>query len=614
MAPVPNVSPSQIHAPRKAPEPPVMFKEAYVTAPPIPSTDAVTQLSQMNLERRSSKRFSENYLAQLTSSPNGERHSKPSVDGVRKNIVKTATIPEAIEDTAEDEPYSASRAYGSPPAPEKKALQPSATITSPRLTSVSPTSTRAVSGNAEALNNASSMVLFFRYGEQTKKTTLDVPFTLADITAHATKLFALSDAFSIYLEDATAKIAYELENIKDVKQRSIVEVRRALETPKSAPHELKTWLEEKLSTLSSEIKALQTSQITREADTPAVIEPAVANGDQGLLERITKLEEENSKLASQLAEADAAGVSKSNEDLPPIVVSANRDHVMSLAAKHEHLGTELTAKLEEAMNVMDRIKKDVLQRKVSPRPQQLVDLSKDFDEITAEAEALAQSLVELDLQSNKLWEEELLTITAEQDALEYQRAFVDDIKADLKDSMGNLDTIKKVEEQKRLTPTTTAPVILDTAADPNKAIRFVQADIKSLNVNHEKRAAAIADAEKLRLKEREYLLENEFKSELGAFVESSSLKNTGGALEIDRQRQEKDDEHRKLLFSPPTTPLDDEPNSAPPPPQRASGAAAILAKIDASGPSTVLHRMSVSPRKRVDSSPSIARSNSVSSE
>lgn len=702
VAPPVNLSPSQIQAPRKAPEPPapVQFTGGYAMAPPLTNNDPVTQLSQMNLERRSSKRFSENYLAQLTSSPNGsaERHAKLSVDGVRRNIQKPTPNLETVEDQPEEEPYAAAKAYGSPPQSRKvltKDIDGTPSLPSPVTNPVqSPRTSQLRSPTPightipEALLPATTTILFLRHEDVTKKASFEGDVTLPILTETIRNVFKVAIVPTLYIEDPVSKTAYELEDPKDIKQRSIISLQQVStkqlveekkELVDDTSPDLRLWLEEKLRLLTDEIGSIKQALPSRQVD-PAepskrqTINPASNNADDSsgvkpktmdipeakehedtkstaavnkeLSQKVAALEETNSALLAKITGLQNLTVSKPPAEEPTaVIVSANRDHVMSLSAKHEHRGTELTARLEEAMNSMDRIKKDVLQRKVSPRPQQLIDLAKEFEDIQAEADALAESLLALDDTSKTLWEEELLIITAEQDALEYQHAFIEDIRADVKDSIGNLDTIKKVEEQKRLAPTNGQPVLLDTTADPNKAIKFVQADIKSLSVNHEKRAAAIADAERLRLKEREYLLENEFKNELGAFVGSSSLKSTGGAAEIDRLRQEKDEEHRKLLFSPPppaATPIvvispTTGPETSPETPaaaaipstsgdrgpedsgtvrrpstpsNRVSGSAAILAMIDArvgpAGAGLDVHRKSISPRKRLDRSSDVS--------
>lgn len=623
---------------RNAPEPPSVPKEGYSIAPPIPAhSDPVVQLSQMNLERRSSKRFSENYLAQLISSPNSDRQSKLSVDGVRKNLQKSMSIPEAIEDEteAEAQDYSASRAYGGSPVnpslgnkPRSIPHQPdSPSLPSPAFINNTNSSDRSanldnqdpaqtVHDNVKSVPEpVTTRFIFVKNGDLTKKLTLNGEITIDRLIDCISIIYDVSRDVTLYIEDAESKVAYELEDVEDIKQRSVLIINPARQPEKPDGQDksmtdgiadLRNWLTGQLLTLSSEIQELRKTPVNATSEPQDMGEkstidkairddrviPLESHGskENDLLVRLAASEEDNQKLKDQITNLQNTIPKRASAEGSPSVVSVNRENVMSMSAKHEHRGTLLTAKLEEAMNSMERIRKDVLQRKVTPRPQQLADLSKEFDEVQAEANALADNLVTLDATSNKLWEEELTVITTEQETLEYQRMFLDDIKADLEQSLSSLSTIKQVEEQKRLTPVGAVPMIVETAADPSRALKFVQADIKSLQVNHERRAAAIADAEKQRVKEREYLMENEFKKELGSFVGSNALKSTGGASEIDRLREEKDEAHRKQLFSPPSTPQEESVPTINTEVSKTTSSASILARINASQATDVLEK------------------------
>lgn len=687
--------PSQIMPPRQAPLPPSSAPRevVYTPAPALSSSsDPVAQLSQMTLERRSSKRFSENYLAQLTSSPNSDRSAKLSVNDVRKHLQRTISIPETIEDddTIEAVDYSASRAYSGPltqlpasnhmaavgtqrsskqPAPTYRTIE-HPTLRSPEIRSGFRTSAElVVERNGDKTESSlNTIAIFIRKGDRTKRATIATQQVSKEkVYSIVENLFGSANAEDqLYIEDAESKVMYELETDTDIRDRSVIMVKTSTSgmqtsnkdiTESSSTSDLRTWLDQRLEKLEKEIAEISMTHpsLPSQADEaklkPDIETRAILNVDGKVIEDEKKVDSsaveealkvENEKLKSQLAEALTALQTVSTADPPSIVVSANRDHVMSMSARHEHRGTELTAKLEEAMNVMERIRKDVLQRKVTPRPQQLADLSKDFEDIEKESGELAENLVLLDAASNKLWEEELTIITAEQDALEYQRAFIDDIKADLEQSLSSLSTIKQVEEQKRFGGVTSIPMMLETSTDPSRAIKFVQADIKSLQINHERRTEAIADAERQRIKEREYLMENEFKKELGAFVGSNNLKKTGGAEEIERMRAEKDDAHRKAIFSKqapddsdradetPTNVAESDPtepeattidspslpqgsqdlndpstSEASEKPRAVSGSASILAKIDASRGFDALERRRSSLMKHVPSNESL---------
>lgn len=590
------VSSSYKQPPRRAPDPPssTPASSLFTPAPPIPTgSDPVSQLSKMTLERRSSKRFSENYLARLTSSPNADRSGKLSVDEVRKHLQKATPIPESVEDeSTEDVEYSASRAYGSPAAEMKLGTLPRSdhepSLPSPTYKVIEPPRSalnHLAPPQADAVQPAGNpdrslpMIVFVKHNDSTKKASLDGQITISKLKDTVSKMFQLTADFTLHTEDPVSRIAFELEDSSDLKQRAVLLVRSADESIKDVPevdvhdskkedlNDLRQWLDQRLSIITKEIVDLRDLQRTSVAAKEREFQDKIENVhtppsgsaatpesklqlEKGLRDELARAEKTNTELSKQILELQSEISKNQSSETQLTAVSPHREQVMSMSAKHEHRGTELTSKLEEAMNTMERIRKDVLQRKVTPRPQQLTDLTKDFEDVRIEADALAANLVKLDVMSNKLWEDELTVITTEQETLDYQRMFLEDIKADLEQSLSSLATIKQVEEQKRVTPIGSVPTIVATATDPSRAIKLVQADIKSLHVNHEKRAAAIADAEKQRAKEKEYLMENDFKNELGAFVESNGLKDTGGAAQIDRLREQRDEAHRKILFTP----------------------------------------------------------------
>jgi hypothetical protein len=73
----------------------------------------------------------------------------------------------------------------------------------------------------------------------------------------------------------------------------------------------------------------------------------------------------------------------------------------------------------------------------------------------------------------------------------------------------------------------------------------VLGEVKALQPNHESRLEAIERAEKARQRELATRNDDEFKRELGNFVEEGKLKKSGGVEEVERLRKAKDERARK---------------------------------------------------------------------
>lgn len=85
----------------------------------------------------------------------------------------------------------------------------------------------------------------------------------------------------------------------------------------------------------------------------------------------------------------------------------------------------------------------------------------------------------------------------------------------------------------------------DKAVDPREARDGVLGEVKALQPNHESRLEAIERAEKARQRELATRNDDEFKRELGNFVEEGKLKKSGGVEEVERLRKAKDERARK---------------------------------------------------------------------
>lgn len=222
---------------------------------------------------------------------------------------------------------------------------------------------------------------------------------------------------------------------------------------------------------------------------------------------------------------------------------------------------EVLTLVEDLQDTVDELKMDVIQRKVTPRPQALKKIHGDIEAATSGLEQLERYVQSVKPAWKKTWEQELKVIVEEQEFLRHQEGLIMDLRDDqsaLQDVFEQIQKVlrlrgaaqRQVSGQKdgfpALRPVGFVPPPPD---EEHKGLSTVVLEVRGQPVDHGRRLRALQAAERAWAKERSEKEKDEFAQELAGFVDLKSLRRTGGHLETDRVRQKRDEATRLAMFS-----------------------------------------------------------------
>jgi hypothetical protein len=245
--------------------------------------------------------------------------------------------------------------------------------------------------------------------------------------------------------------------------------------------------------------------------------------------------------------------------LPALSGDSGRAYVNAGKKTLQDDSEKIVTRVDDLQDLVEDLRKDVVSRGVRPLPRQLETTAKDLATATAELKKLQDFLAKEKPLWTKIWEQELQTVCEERDLLTMQEELAADLQDDLEKTAETLELVEQATKQQNLQGdqpqgkgmrsasgrNLVHVAALDKVADPRMARDGVLGEVKALQPNHEGRLEAIERAEKARQKELESRRDGEFKKELGAFVEEGKLKKSGGVEEAERLRKVKDERARK---------------------------------------------------------------------
>ncbi|KAH0548228.1 hypothetical protein GP486_008061 [Trichoglossum hirsutum] len=214
----------------------------------------------------------------------------------------------------------------------------------------------------------------------------------------------------------------------------------------------------------------------------------------------------------------------------------------------------LVARVDDLQDIVEDLRKDVVSRGVRPLPRQLEEVGRDISQATAELKKMQEYLKREKPIWTKIWEKELELVCTDRDLLTMQEELAADLEDDLEKAAQTFALVEQCTKEQMKDGQGNAPrsvsrglsaIPLDTTIDPRMAKEGVLGEVRALQPNHENRLEAIERAEKLRQKELESRKGGEFQKELGSFVEEGKLKKSGGVEEAERLRSAKDDRIRR---------------------------------------------------------------------
>lgn len=218
---------------------------------------------------------------------------------------------------------------------------------------------------------------------------------------------------------------------------------------------------------------------------------------------------------------------------------------------------KIVNRVDDLQDVVEDLRKDVVTRGVRPLPRQLETVSKSISTATAELKKMQEYLKREKPVWTKIWEKELQLVCNDRDLLTMQEELAADLEDDLEKATQTFALVEQATKQQNIQSSQgNNPVLRNTSkgltaiatdqdVDPVKAKDGVLGEVRALRPNHETRLEAIERAEKARQRELESRREGEFTKELGTFVEEGKLKKSGGVEEAERQRKAKDEKIRR---------------------------------------------------------------------
>ncbi|KAI8974615.1 actin interacting protein 3-domain-containing protein [Trametes punicea] len=231
-------------------------------------------------------------------------------------------------------------------------------------------------------------------------------------------------------------------------------------------------------------------------------------------------------------------------------VGGARAYIDTGKAKLDTRSQNVLTQMEELQDTVENIKDDVLKRNVSPKTFLLKKVKEDINTVAAELQSLKDHIQTIKPMWKKTWEEELQNIVEEQQFLQHQEEFLEDLFEDHKAVLEVFGHVEKVislrgaTSVKRRGPAFKPPPM----EEGHGGLSTVMMEIRSAAVDPERRLKAIAANEKNREKELANRAD-EFQTELSGFVAGKKLRMTGGAEEVERVRQRKNELTLKAMFT-----------------------------------------------------------------
>ena len=464
------------------------------------------------------------------------------------------------------------------------------------------------------------LTLFLQYKSKIKKFVLpggSDDLTLARLQLGFIEKFAWNtqnngaDLPEIYIQDPVSGVRHELEDLADVKERSVLVLnvealdevkrhfdeglgglRRIVESIKDGVTEQGTKLErvsERQTEMSREVAGLAAAPAPTttagQASTGSSSTPKGPIGAQDKKGQLTELQALRRDLAvvrqtytsfvsdmqasMTTIRTKAASVKKAAVDapVPDLDPSSGRGYVNDGKKTLSEDSEKIVNKVDDLQDMVEDLRKDVVTRGVRPLPRQLEEVSKDISQATKDLKKLQEFLRREKPVWTKIWEKELQVVCDDRDLLTLQEELAVDLEDDLEKAAATFALVEQATKQQNLskpdangrpgTPNSGSrvpskthlnPIAMDRGADPHKAKDSVLGEVRALQPNHESRLEAIERAEKARLRELENRRGGEFARELGNFVEEGKLKKTGGVEEVERIRKVREEKARQEVL------------------------------------------------------------------
>ncbi|OAD77288.1 hypothetical protein PHYBLDRAFT_96992, partial [Phycomyces blakesleeanus NRRL 1555(-)] len=379
-----------------------------------------------------------------------------------------------------------------------------------------------------------------------------------------------SDFPSIYIREPGVHVFYELEDLSEVIDKSVLSL-NLNDTPKHQGTVLRDLVQKMIiehrptSVLEGSegvngvlngagTTAMPPSGMSREAVEQHLAEVESLRRDLAVLRQLQGEMKETT--ADVLGGLKAKAVSLREQAKEPTTANvsaaavANSNARLFIEEGKEQLLTssdKITTRLEDLQDTIDQLKLDVTLRKSSPSEAQMTHCSNETKALAQEIDQFGAYIARVKPTWKKTWEQELQTIVKEQQSVKEQEGLLLDMKDDLAALLEVFEQLEKICVYRAKARPVLREFRVAPAEEGFEGMASVFKQVTTIDVDHERRLKALEQAEKMR--QREILNKvDDFEKELGSFVEAKKLKKTGGAQEIERIRQQKDKDLLKAMY------------------------------------------------------------------
>ncbi|CAG8789909.1 13866_t:CDS:2, partial [Gigaspora rosea] len=511
------------------------------------SMDPVAALKRDNLERRASRRFS----AWGGKKPNLRRSSK------KLNSVQPPelNIPEEVENVQE----------GTTLKPNGSA------ITSPIISPIEPILLNK--NNKPSLDkhnekddvkdsNKKFIILYLQLGKDVKKIRYDGDINMTALQMLFIEKFQYNPGMenfpNIYIKDPQIGILYELEDLSEVKDKSVL----ALNVEDL--QQVKKHIDESIAGLTKEIQDLKKSfaestEVLRHGNitTPAIpaIQTFVPNkqpstsstdDDDSISKNDKKLDKSKDNLVNKITGdlknhfhevqnlrrdlgsmrqiysefqgetkklfESLAAQTESVKQVALTNVGSSRSFIDSGKAKLDSRSTALLKKVDDLQDIIDRMKSDVVKRGAKPQPTEIQHVKQESMAVAKELSSLQEYVKTVKPTWKQTWKQELQMIVDEQQFLNHQEELLEDLQEDHKKLTEVFNTILKVIK----TPNSTKVYVPPAAEEGFEGLKTVLQEVRGIAPDHERRLKALQAVEKQRERDLANRID-EFEAELTDF-------------------------------------------------------------------------------------------------
>ncbi|KAF5845722.1 hypothetical protein GGP41_009532 [Bipolaris sorokiniana] len=417
---------------------------------------------------------------------------------------------------------------------------------------------------------------------------------LAFIEKFAWDTHRYGDLPEIHIQDPVSGVRYELEDIRDIKDRAVLvlnveqldEVKNHIDDKfgglSKLVESIKTVVEDQQATIqrvaerqqqtSKELAGISAAPLSSNRNSALLASRSIPSGgpSEGTVTSATQLNEVQalrrdlavvrqtySSFVSDIQASMAtirtkAGAVKSTAikvALPSLDGDSGRAYINNGKKALQDDSEKIVNRVDDLQDLVEDLRKDVVMRGVRPLPRQLETTAKDLSMATAELKKLQDVLAKEKPLWTKIWEQELQTVCEERDMLTMQEELAADLQDDLEKAAQTLELVEQATKQQNLESekengkgmrsasgrSMLNAVAADKVIDPRQARDGVLGEVKALQPNHEGRLEAIERAEKARQRDLATRNDDEFKRELGNFVEEGKLKKSGGVEETEHE-------------------------------------------------------------------------------